>query len=272
MKAIDFVTLTTNVPNGFVNDLYQFYNEDTLQTDFVIDLEILSKWLSTPRKELIRTLQRSYVIDIDYIKHKTRNPVHKKYGSNYYMKYMVTPDCFKRMCMLTKSANGDMIRRYFIEIENAYIKYRHQTLKGIEEEMKIMQNNKTLLKDKVNGSGYIYILKASKDKDSVYKIGRTLNIHSRIRQYNTGKAEDIEVVYVYQTDYVKEVENCLKSWLKSKQYKKYKEIYQVDVEVIKQIITTCDGIGKGLKIYRKRGKPKMDGGWYVHIQSLHMSN
>jgi hypothetical protein len=48
--------------------------------------------------------------------------------------------------------------------------------------------------------------KASDTNDSVFKIGRSKNLKSRLATYQTGKVEDIKVMYVYRTDDLKEVE------------------------------------------------------------------
>lgn len=267
MKAVDFITLTTSVPKEFVEDLFSFYDENTLQTDFVIQIKKVCKWLKCSNTELVRTLNRSYISDIDF-KRKKVTHIKKQgvYGSNYHVQYMITADCFKRLCMVSHSKNAELVRTYFIQVENAFIKYRHQTMSGIEQELEMMKNNKTLLGDKLNGEGYIYILKASKDKDSVYKIGRSEKIRTRIGNYNTGRAEDVEVRYLYRTNNVLAVEACVKGWLKENQYRRCKEVYQADLEMIKDIIKRCDAVGDAKLEYKKTGKSKMEGGWYIMIE------
>ena len=65
-----------------------------------------------------------------------------------------------------------------------------------------------------NNKGYIYVIKASEEKDSVYKIGRTIDLKTRLRNHNAAHANDLEVMYRYRTDDVVAVEGCLKSMLK----------------------------------------------------------
>ena len=54
-------------------------------------------------------------------------------------------------------------------------------------------------------------------------------------------ANDLEIVFQYETDNIDQVESCIKSYMKRSQYRKYKEIYQVDLNIIKRAIKDCDG-------------------------------
>lgn len=39
---------------------------------------------------------------------------------------------------------------------------------------------------------------------------------------------------------IEQVENCLKSLLKDKGYRKRKEFYEIDINILKNLIKTCD--------------------------------
>ena len=45
---------------------------------------------------------------------------------------------------------------------------------------------------------------------------------------------------IYEADDVKQLEVCVKNYMKQSQYRKYKEIYQVDLNIIKKVIKDCD--------------------------------
>ena len=53
-------------------------------------------------------------------------------------------------------------------------------------------------------------------------------------------ANDLEVLFQYETDNINQVELCIKAYMKKAQYRKYKEIYQVDLDIIKKTIKNCD--------------------------------
>ena len=44
----------------------------------------------------------------------------------------------------------------------------------------------------------------------------------------------------YETENIKEVEDCIKAQMKSAQYRKYKEVFQIDIKIIKNFIKQCD--------------------------------
>jgi hypothetical protein len=85
------------------------------ENDFVIDADDIAKWLSVYKFHVIKTLKKSYKENIDYtIKKSTIKQTQRKYGGNNYKKVMVTPDCFKRMCMRSKSARAKELHTCFI--------------------------------------------------------------------------------------------------------------------------------------------------------------
>ena len=201
-----------------------------MQTDFVIDARKVAKWLEISLPELIKTLKKSYRIDIDYILKKGINPNKLDNRNNNYKLTLLTPDCFKRICMLSRSRKGETVRSYFISIEDAFIKHRKQIMDGI---IKDLNEKKPIIESK---SGYIYVFQSS---DSVFKIGRSKDLKKRLQTYQTGRSTDIILEYIYKTDHLNEVEGCLKALLKKNQYRKYKELYQVNLDIIKNVIHDC---------------------------------
>ena len=63
----------------------------------------------------------------------TAHATHLKVDHNNYKLYMLTPDCFKRLAMLSRSKNAEMVRTYFIEVEGLFLKYRTQTTEGMND-------------------------------------------------------------------------------------------------------------------------------------------
>jgi hypothetical protein len=108
----------------------------------------------------------------------------------------------------------------------------------------------------------IYVIRASERYNDIYKIGRSRNLRARLRAYNSGKMDDVEVVYVFETDMVEIVETCTKNMLSKKQYRNVKEVYEVDIDIIKSVIKDCANLA--LKTHYKLNKPsKMKGGYYM---------
>lgn len=55
-----FLRTYSTVPNAFINDLFAFYDDTTLQTDPVIDLAHVATWLNVRKDSLAKTLRESY--------------------------------------------------------------------------------------------------------------------------------------------------------------------------------------------------------------------
>ena len=105
--------------------------------------------------------------------------------------------------------------------------------------------------------------------NDVYKIGSTEDFKSRLTTHHTSHADNVEVKHVYKTSDVKGVERCLKAVLKEKQYRKRKEFYQVDLQVIKDVISKCGdalSLVKKTRIYKSvGGSNNEDGKYYIYI-------
>jgi phage anti-repressor protein/predicted GIY-YIG superfamily endonuclease len=228
-----------------------------------MDLDVVAKWLNIEKGKLVKTLRESYVIDIDYVVCKAQKPNIWSKGGNNYKKVLLTPDCFKRLCMRSRSAKSEEVRTYFIQLESLIIKYHTYIEEGMNREIKQMEKE-LVPKSEGDSAGYIYILKASEEKDSVYKIGRTGDLNKRLATYNTGSLEGVDMIYKFRTDSQKAIETCLKQWLKEYQLRKYKEVYQVNIDMIKEVLSRCNDIANW-KIEYVNKKSKMTGGFYVAL-------
>ena len=49
-----------------------------------------------------------------------------------------------------------------------------------------------------------------------------------------------ELVHEFETDNMHGVEQCIKGLMRVAQYRKYKEVYQVDLEILKEFLKNCD--------------------------------
>lgn len=263
---ITFLKKYSPLPNAFVDDLFSLYDPSTTQTDPVVDLDAVAKWLQIRKGNLAATLSKSYRKDIDYVTNKIKNPhILSKYGGNTYKQVLLTPDCFKRVCMRSRGAKAEQLRTYFIELEALVFKYRDQMVAGMEAEIeRLNKNNRP--RDPGDTAGYIYVIRASESIDSVFKIGRAKDLNQRLDQYQTGRADLVEVVWKYRTDRLKQVEGCVQALLKEHRYKgcrrRCNEVYKLDLDDIKSIVSGCEKLS--LKLEYSRKKPlTMTGGFYI---------
>lgn len=84
----------------------------------------------------------------------------------------------------------------------------------------------------------MYVILVDKNK-SIYKLGRTCDLRKRLYSYATGKTKDPDVKYILQVKDPVDIENCSKILLDKYNYKKGKELYKVDFDVIRGIIIDC---------------------------------
>ncbi len=100
--------------------------------------------------------------------------------------------------------------------------------------------------------------------DSVVKIGKTVDLASRLRSHGSARADSLDVLYVYKTKCTDKVESCMKLMLRERQYRKYKETYQIDLDALKKVIAACDDACMA-PVYRRRGPSPQTGGYYAVI-------
>ena len=257
LAITDVVKLFTNVPAKFVDDFFSLYDRDTGQGEFVIDLSRLAKWLKVEKNVLRKTLVHSYKTGVDYIESKVpqENVPHRSI-------VMITPDCMKRVCMRSRSLKAESVRTYFIEIEEFIVTYNDQIVDGIMRDVEkvALYNMKHPSKD---GPGYMYIFQAAKN---LIKLGYTEDLKRRIIAYNTGRAKDIEMLYVYRVERRKEVERCVKGFLEGKRFKKRREIYHIDWQVVQKLIQGCAAMS--MKLHHKgkgASSPKETDAYYMVI-------
>jgi phage anti-repressor protein len=253
------IKLLSTVPEAFIDELFEFYGEETTQTDFVISISRVSKWLRCSKKEILRTLRRMYKQDIDYI--VTKKTIQKLHAHNV-KEYYITPDCFKRLCMMSKAHNAELVRTYFIEIESLMIKYRTQLIAGIQEDIRQMQKQRKIRQSIDKNQGYTYIIKSSINRKQMYKVGHAKNLINRLRTYQTGKFEDVEVVFVYKTNDFKAVENCVKALANKYRAQKRKEIFELNLDMLKDIIQGCGRLSMKLE-HRSRERSQIGGDYYI---------
>ena len=61
------------------------------------------------------------------------------------------------------------------------------------------------------------------------------------------------------------MESCVKLALKERQYRKYKELYEADLDMIKELIESCAHMENVKQVYTMRAASKLDGGYYIGL-------
>ena len=80
-------------------------------------------------------------------------------------------------------------------------------------------------------------------------------------------------MFKFRTDSHKETEGCIKLALKQHQLRKYKEVYQANIEMIKTIIEKCNDAVNYARIYTNaKADKKMKGGYYIVLDKEYLDS
>jgi phage anti-repressor protein len=260
MTLIEFLKYYSKISNNFIDDFFGFVKLND-RFSFNIDLDKISDWLKSKKSDLKETLINTYIENVDYTIQKDKSD--KKGRKNEII--LLTPKCFKLLCMKSKSKKADQVREYYLELEEIIDKYKDYIIDGLNTKIKQLEYNQ---KPKINPQkGIIYILQAT-DDIGLYKIGRSIKFKRRLREYQADKGNDIRPLYTFEVDDVVNVESCIKRHMKEFQYRKYKEIYQVDIDMIKNILKECEASYCKIQLIKKNKpipKKQQNGGFNYFI-------
>ncbi len=238
----ELLKIGTTIDHVFIDEFYQILTDP--DEKFSIHMDTIISWLELDRKEFIRNMKKSkrlsenddYVIEFNYS------------GQNYRRQDIwFTKEAFKTICMYTKSKKGDLVRKYFIEVEkfldrNKYVIINHM-IKELEKAnlvIKQLQLNQSHV-SKFSDGGYVYVYTSSTvTGEIVYKIGMSRDMNSRISNQNTAHPDNLNLVAIMRTENPESVEACLHGILKGKRYRRNREFFHdITVSQIKQLLDTC---------------------------------
>jgi phage anti-repressor protein len=254
MNLITFLKTHTKINNDFIDDFFSLYDSKD-KYNFSINIEVISKWFNMRKDNIKKTLKESYIQKIDY-KIISSEPTGEKGKPKEII--LLTPKCFKLMAMQSKTKKAIQVREYYYELEQVLDQYKEYIIQGLQDKINKLENNQ---KPKINSSkGVIYIIETA-DGIGHYKIGKTKNLKKRLNSYNGDKKDDIIPLYIYETDNIDGVEECVKRYTKEYKYRKYKEVYKTDINMLKDLINECGEFREKVSL-RIKNKSYLKGGNY----------
>ncbi len=159
----DYLKKTSFINNKFIDDFLSLCNKNTNETEFVIDSDVISKWLSISKGSIKKTLIKNYRLKIDYI---IKNE--KSDNGRMNEKVLLTCDCFKQLCMLSRTNKAEEVRSYFLDLEKHLDKYKNYIMEGLNHKIKIYEKQQHL-QSKSPEKGLIYIVKINKSSEKQTK-------------------------------------------------------------------------------------------------------
>jgi phage anti-repressor protein/uncharacterized Fe-S cluster protein YjdI len=266
MNLRDFLKKYSTLSNAFIDDFHNIYTFDAVnENEFIINIDIVAKWLECAKGKLKETLVRTYNKNIDYKVSKEKNGKISKSNKEI---ILLTPDCFKRLCLVSKTKKSEEVRTYFIELEKILDKYKSYIINAMKKQIEVLENNQKELPN--NTASMVYILKSPKDIEGIYRFGKTDDFKKRLQNYNSANSDKMEIVLIYETKCATEVEDCVIAQIKKYRYRKRKDFYEVNIDIIKEIINTCDKMA--LKYKKKIEKSKKQDGGSTNNLYLYISH
>ena len=247
----DFLIENTNISKKFYNDFFKiFKEEEMLNTDeFLVNYEKLKKWLKLKNIEQFRiNIKNNFIENKDYI---IKYPNKNLHGGHNKQLLLLTMDTALQVSMNT-GKRGMEVSKYFIEVNKALLRYKDLIYKKLQKETEKLRYNMNPTKPN-NNNMYIYVIKAQNtdETNNLHKIGKTKDIKNRLNNYNSGLANDNNLLFWFKTDNINQVEGCLKNLLLNNKYRKNKEVYDISLIELKKLIKLCDIFIKSIELNKK---------------------
>jgi phage anti-repressor protein len=245
---VRFLKRYTPVSDAFVDDFFGLADPSSGKRAFVVNAGAAAKWLNMTKGNFVRSL-RLYGFEegVDYNTVAEALPADggPRPRRRPTKDVRLTTECFKGVCMMLNTAKSKEVRAYFMAAEETLLRYREELEVGLKQRIAELERNQrgpgTLRRMQGPAPGVIYVIRAAADR-SVYKVGRTKDLAARLRSHEAALADGLDILFIYKTQHMAEVEGCVKAVLRSRQYKKYKEVYATDLDSIKEVITECDDL------------------------------
>lgn len=229
-----FLKKYSSISNAFIDDFFSLYDTSSTSQSFVINFDVVATWLKIRKGDLKRALVSNYIKNTDYtIEKKSLTTAGRPRNL-----IMLTPDCFKLLCMQSRSANSAMVRQYFLQVEETLDAYKNHIVADLQNTVDVLRNEQ---KPKIETrKGVIYGLRGDKTHPEMMKLGKAKSFIKRLKEHNTSRVDDVDVLFVRETDDIDQVESCIKVALKKEQYKRRREIYEISVDQLKAVFNKCN--------------------------------
>jgi phage anti-repressor protein len=191
------------------------------------------------KSNLKKKLTDDFIENIDY-------NIERKSGATHVEIIKITPDCFKHLCMMSQTKKAKEVRLYFLNIEKIIRQYHQEIQNKMEKKLALVKYNQKP-KVKFGIKGKVYVFQALNTEDTLYKLGNSKDLETRLKTYNTGLANDLQILFELEVNDIEMVEDCAKAFLKRYQYRKRKEVYETNLEIVSGMLEKCDIFSKSIE-------------------------
>lgn len=264
-KLEKFLIEKSNINKKFIIDFFGFQKKNIYlkYKPFVIDLDDVAYWLNAVKGNLKDTIVESYtemkdymIVYDDLLLLKQKQNGNSQGGHNKEI-ILLTSECFKMLCLRSKTKKSEQVRKYYIELEKLIDEYKDIIITNLNRKVKILQND--LRKDDMKTGKYCYIFEETDELgEKYYRLGQSGNIKLRMNNHNSSNAHKKILSYKIKTDNILHFEACLRGVMYDFRYKNNKDYYNIPKNRIEEAIKHCTKIVKKFK--NPSCVPKLSGG------------
>ena len=260
MGLDEFLVRFGGVTREIATQFSAMYSPSTSQQDPVIDLDMyISLMVTQQRPSVLLLLRQSYVEGIDYVTRAIPMTERHRHGGHLKKRVLLTPDCFKRLCMRSRTAAAETVRTYFLHMETLTRRYfgalaaKSQTNVGVllgNQRNQPRGSSKSASASAMSAKdgleqlmGDIYIFEVQGRVQNLFRVGSTVYFQRRMREHGSSHADSVEAhaTRIRVCD-ARTVEQCFNVFMRHKKYRRGKEVYQADYETIKSTVMSCGRI------------------------------
>jgi hypothetical protein len=254
-----FLIKNSNINKKFIIDFFGFQKKNSYikYKPFIIDLDDVAYWLGAVKGNLKDTLIEAYNETTDYmiiktslllLKKKQANkiPRENNLGGHNKETILLTPDCFKMLCLRSKTKKADLVRKYYIELEKLIDEYKDIMILNLDKKIKLLEND--LRKDTSATGKYCYIFEETDQfGETYYRLGQSGNIKMRMNNHNSSSIHKKVISYKIKTPNILHFESCLRGVIYDFRYKNNKDYFKISKNKIEEAINNCGNIVKKFK-------------------------
>jgi hypothetical protein len=143
---------------------------------------------------------------------------------------MLNYACFEKLAMSGDSPKSESVRMYFIKLREFIVNNQESIYQTMENKVDL---------HKYNSFETIYFFVIDERKPNILKLGESKKIIERLRNYNVGRINEVELKYLALVKNSLLIEKCVKLKLKKKQVIENSEIFKIEPKSLKKIIHEC---------------------------------
>ena len=203
----------------FISSFYCYLNHNP-NTDFVINLDNIWKWLGFQRKRKCKELLKSFFkegIDYNIQYYCAKRGIYTtsisiETNEKQKEKILLTVNTFKKLCLKARTSKADEIHDYYIGMESMIQELIMEESTELQKKLQVkdIQKEKLLISN-FNKKPIVYI---GIVEDDIIKFGYTDNIERRLSDHKREINNNFTFEFIYESVYNREIERMIKKILK----------------------------------------------------------